>query len=75
MLEIGIAEHFPELKSKSKLQFSDVRQVEKNLNYHLQKPFWLSSENLRDAQKNVIELKNNSSSKDLFEVLPVMDFH
>ena len=38
-------------------------------------PFWLSPENVEDQlQDQLIDLKNDSSCRDLFQTLPVTEF-
>ena len=71
-LKTNVVHHLKELESKFKHYFPEVSGDDLSL---ARNPFWLSPENVEDElQDQLIDLKNDSSCRDLFETLPVTEF-
>ena len=69
-LKTNVVQHLKELESEFKQYFSEISGDDLSL---ARNPFRLSPENVEDElQDQLIDLKNDSSCRDLFETLPVM---
>ena len=68
-LKTNVVQHLKELESEFKHYFPEVSGDDLSL---ARNPFRLSSENVEDElQDQLIDLKNDSSCRDLFKTLPV----
>ena len=71
-LKTNVVQHLKELESEFKHYFPEVSGDDLSL---ARNPFWFSPENVKDELQNqLINLKNDSSCRDLFETLPVAEF-
>ena len=71
-LKTNVVQHLKELESEFKHYFPKVSGDNLSL---ARNPFRLSPENVEDElQDQLIDLKNYSSCRDLFETLPVTEF-
>ena len=71
-LKTNIVQHIKELESEFKHYFPEVSGDDLSL---ARNPFRLSPENVEDElQDQLVDLKNDSSCRDLFETLPVTEF-
>ena len=71
-LKTDIVQHLEELESELKSYFPEVSADDLSLAKNI---FWLSPENAEDElQDQLIDLKNDSGCRDLFETLPLTEF-
>ena len=71
-LKTNIVQHLKELESEFKSYFPEISADDLLL---ARNPFRVSPENVEDElQDQLIDLKNNSSCRDLFETLPLTEF-